>query len=433
MSRPRSGRGTGQRVLSRHFCGPESIARKERDAMKVVTTKGFATTRSPRHATERAEIEVPISTDPYASVRNSSGARNDRRETIASRPETNSWRLSATLDVRGVTAMQPELYFYEQWLRERHADIQAAGRAARLRLNMTEMPIDAPPSTNTRAQARKERVMRRLLRCGLALVLVMAALPTGDRTAHAADSILTEILRRGTVRIATTVATRPLRFVDENGNLQGYEIDIANRLAKDLGVTIDWIKTDNAGRVAMLQTKQADITISSFTPNLERLKTIGFTDPYATAVLSLLSRTDRKDLGSVADFNRPEVKFAIPPSSTVAKAIATYLPKATVVEVAGFANLIAALDAGQADAVVIPEAMVNWTAKNSGGKYHNAGALGPPEDDAIGFPQGDFVWWMWLNRFVREINEDGTNYTLWIKWFGDAPMPPFIKPPPKSR
>src|SRR5215510_7502829 len=130
---------------------------------------------------------------------------------------------------------------------------------------MTETPIDAPPSTNTRAvrlteiariflkiggygvgimgiilgpQARKERVMRRLLRCGLALVLVIAALPTGDRTAHAADSILTEILRRGTVRIAIAVATRPLRFEDENGNLQGYEIDIANRLAKDLGVTI---------------------------------------------------------------------------------------------------------------------------------------------------------------------------------------------------
>src|ERR1700726_3413772 len=334
---------------------------------------------------------------------------------------------------------------------------------------MTEMPIDAPPSTNTPAvrlteiartflkigamsyggpaimgitqsevqenrggiakeefvqacrvgpQARKERVMR--------------ALPTGDRTAHAADSILTEILRRGTVRIAIAVAAPPLRFEDENGNLQGYEIDIANRLAKDLGVTIDWIKTNAAGRVAMLQTKQADITIASFTPNLERLKTIGFTDPYSTAVLSLLSRTDRKDLGSVADFNRPEVKFAIPRGSTVAKAIATYTPKATVVEFSGFADVIAALYAGQADAMAIPEAMVNWIAKNSGGKYHNAGALGPPEDEAIGFPQGDFVWWLWLNRFVREINEDGTNYTLWIKWFGDAPMPPFIKPPPKS-
>src|SRR5215471_7351544 len=224
---------------------------------------------------------------------------------------------------------------------------------------MTEMPIDAPPSTNTRAvrlteiartflkiggisygvgimgtmlgpQARKERVMRRLLRCGLALVLVMAALPTGDRTAHAADSILTEILRRGTVRIALAVVVPPLRFEDENGNLQGYEIDIANRLAKDLGVTIDWIKTNGVGRVAVLQTKQADITIASFTPTLELLKTIGFTDPYSTAVISLLSRTDRKDLCSVADFNRPEVKFAVPRGTTMATAIATYTPKATV-------------------------------------------------------------------------------------------------------
>ena len=332
---------------------------------------------------------------------------------------------------------------------------------------MTEMPIDAPPSTNTRAvrlteiariflkigamsygvgimgimlgpQARKERVMRRLLRCGLALVLVMAALPTGDRTAHAADSILTEILRRGTVRIALVVVVPPLRFEDENGNLQGYEIDIANRLAKDLGVTIDWIKTNAAGRVAVLQTRQADITIGSFTPNLERLKTIGFTDPYSTEVLNLLSRTDRKDLGSVADFNRPEVKFAVPRTSTMAKAIATYTPKATVVDVSTFAEMFAAFEAGQTDAVALPEPMVNWIAKNSGGKYRNVGALEPPrppapgDEAAIGFPQGDFVWWLWLNRFVREINEDGTNYTLWIKWFGDAPMPPFIKPPPKS-
>src|SRR5262249_34902009 len=158
--------------------------------------------------------------------------------------------------------------------------------------------------------------MRRLLRCGLALVLAMAALPPGYRTAHAADSILTEILRRGTVRSATTVATRPLRFVDEDGNLQGYQIDIAHRLAQHLGVPVVSMKTDTAGRVAMLQTKKCDITIASFTPTLERLKTARFTDPYSTAVLSPLRRTDLKDLGSVADFNRPEVKFAIPPSST---------------------------------------------------------------------------------------------------------------------
>ena len=274
--------------------------------------------------------------------------------------------------------------------------------------------------------------MKRLLAGVLVLMVVAVELPTGGHRAYAADSILTEVLRRGTVRIATALGAPPTRFEDENGNLQGYDIDIANLLAKNLGVTIEWIKTDTAGRVAMLQTKKADLTIASFTPNLERLKSVGFTDPYLTDVLSLLSRADRKDLDSLAGFNRPEVKIAISRGSTAAKAIATTVPKATVVEFSGIADTVAALDAGQVDAICSGDALVNYTAKNSGGKYRNAGALGPPEDDAIGFPQGDFVWWLWLNRFVREINADGTNYTLWIKWFGDAPMPPFIKPPPKS-
>ena len=274
--------------------------------------------------------------------------------------------------------------------------------------------------------------MRRLLVGVLALMLAVAGSLAGGRVAHAADSILTDVLRRGTVRIAVSLGAPPTRFEDENGNLQGYDIDIANLLAKDLGVTIEWIKTDTAGRVAMLQTKKADITIAAFTPNLERLKSIGFTDPYLTDVLSLLSRTDRKDLATLADFNRPEVKIAIPRGSTAAKAIATFAPKAAIVEFSGNADTIAALEAGQVDAMCSGDALVNWTAKNSEGKYRNAAALGPPEDDAIGFPQGDFVWWLWLNRFVREINEDGTNYTLWVKWFGDAPMPSFIKPPPKS-
>ena len=250
--------------------------------------------------------------------------------------------------------------------------------------------------------------------------------------AHAADSILTDVLRRGTVRIAISTGNPPTRFEDENGSLQGYDIDIANYLAKQLGVTIEFIRTDTAGRVAMLQSKKADITIASFTPNLERLKSVGFTDPYLTDVLTLMSRADRKDLGSLADFDRSEVKVAIPRGSTAAKALAKYVPKATVVEFSGTADIVSAIDAGQVDAICSGDALVNWTVKNSGGKYRNAASLGPPEDDAIGFPQGDFVWWLWLNRFVREINEDGTNYTFWVKWYGEVPPPPFVKPPQKS-
>ena len=89
--------------------------------------------------------------------------------------------------------------------------------------------------------------MRRLKGGVLALMLAITELLAGGRGAHAADSILTEVLRRGTVRIAITAGAPPTRFEDEKGNLQGYDIDIANYLAKQLGVTIDYIRTDTAG------------------------------------------------------------------------------------------------------------------------------------------------------------------------------------------
>ena len=255
----------------------------------------------------------------------------------------------------------------------------------------------------------------------------------GARPAAAADSVLNDVLRRGTVRIAVNTGNEPRQFADENGNLQGYDIDIAGELAKQLGVTIDFIRTDVAGRVAMLQSHKADLTIATFTPTLDRLKTVAFTDPYTTDVLTLMTRTDRKDLASLKDFDKPEVKIALGRGSTAAKALAQYVPRATIVELPGLADIVQAIDARQVDATCSNDGLVNWTVKRSNGKYRAAAALGEAEDDSIGLPQGDFVWWVWLNHFVHQINTDGTNYTLWAKWFGDSPPPTFVRPPPKTR
>jgi polar amino acid transport system substrate-binding protein len=269
--------------------------------------------------------------------------------------------------------------------------------------------------------------MKRLLGALIALAVLIAVTP-----AQAADSILNDILRRGSIRIAVNTGNEPRQFADENGNLQGYDIDIANELAKQLGVTAEFVRTDVAGRVAMLQSHKADVTIATFTPNLERMKTVGFTDPYTTDVLTLMTRGDRKDLAALKDFDKPEIKIALGRGSTAAKALAKYVPKATIVEFPGLADIVSAIDANQVDGTCSNDGLVNWTVKKSNGKYRAAATLGEPEDDSIGLPQGDFVWWMWLNHFVHQINDDGTNYTFWHKWFGDVAAPAFVKPPPKS-
>ncbi|HUK07396.1 MAG TPA: transporter substrate-binding domain-containing protein [Stellaceae bacterium] len=266
----------------------------------------------------------------------------------------------------------------------------------------------------------------------LSIIAAVFALLAAWQPVRAADSILNDVLQRGTVRIAVNTGNEPRQFVDESGNLQGYDIDIANEIGKQLGVKVEFIRTDVAGRVAMLQSHKADITVATFTPTLDRLKTVAFTDAYTTDVLMLMTRTNRTDLNSLKDFDKPEIKIALGRGSTAAKALAKYVPHATVVELPGLADIVQALDAGQIDATCSNDGLVSWTVKKSDGKYKAISeTLGAPEDDSIGLPQGDFVWWMWLNQFVHQINEDGTNYTLWVKWFGTQP-PSFVKPPPKG-
>src|SRR5260370_34794568 len=97
-----------------------------------------------------------------------------------------------------------------------------------------------------------------------------------------------------------------------------------------------------------------------------------------------MSRTDRKDFGSLADFDKPELKVAIPRGSTAAKAVAKYTPKATIVEFSGTDDIVSAIDAGQVDAICTGDALANWMVKNSVGGSHHTSLLGAAVEQAIG-------------------------------------------------
>jgi hypothetical protein len=49
--------------------------------------------------------------------------------------------------------------------------------------------------------------------------------------------------------------------------------------------------------------------------------------------------------------------------------------------------------------------------------------IDPPYDTAItgiGLPQGDFRWWLWLDRWVDNFNFTGANEAIWVKYVGGA-------------
>lgn len=264
------------------------------------------------------------------------------------------------------------------------------------------------------------------------VIALVVALLAGACQASAAPtkSILAQVLERGTLRVGTITGNAPFESLDSNNQLVGYDIDIANKLAESLGVKVEFVQTDVAGRVTVLQSGKADITVGSFTRTGKRSQVISFTDPINLEYVALLAAANRPET-TVQDFNKSGVKIAVATGGTQSDAVASGLPQATAVQVPGIADEVAAVSSGKADAAALANTQLGELMKANPGTFKVIdGSLTGFQEDAIGVPQNDFTWWLYVNQFVHDINSDGTTYTLYQKWFGEGTSPgPFSKPP----
>src|SRR5947209_20114090 len=112
---------------------------------------------------------------------------------------------------------------------------------------------------------------KRLLPALFALAALAAAPPS---RAYNLDSIMAAKV----IKVAVPQDFAPFGFAGLDLKPQGYDIDMANLIAKSLGVRAEIIPVTSANRIAYLQTHKADIVISSLGKNPEREKVIEFSD-----------------------------------------------------------------------------------------------------------------------------------------------------------
>lgn len=101
-----------------------------------------------------------------------------------------------------------------------------------------------------------------------------------------------EIKESGILKIGVFSDKNPFGYVDENGEIQGYDVVFAKRLAKDLLGSEDKIEfeyLDAANRIEYLQSNKIDITLANFTVTEDRAKEVDFTLPYMKVALGVVS------------------------------------------------------------------------------------------------------------------------------------------------
>ena len=103
---------------------------------------------------------------------------------------------------------------------------------------------------------------------------------------------LDEIKADGTIKIGVFSDKHPFGYVDEGGEYAGYDIELANRLAQDLGVNVEFVSTEAANRVEYLETGKVDLILANFTVTEERAQKVDFADPYMNVALGVVSPND---------------------------------------------------------------------------------------------------------------------------------------------
>ncbi len=239
----------------------------------------------------------------------------------------------------------------------------------------------------------------------MALVLVMAL----GLFAGCSNETSGMTIESGKLIMSTNASFPPYEYTDDNGNFIGIDIEVAQAIAKKLGLEL---VIDNMGFTAALEAAQSgksDMVMAGVTVNADRLKVMDFSDSYATGIQVVIVKED-SSIASIDDLNGKKIGTQL---GTTGYIFCSDTPENGGYgedAVVGYDNGITAVQAlinGKVDCVVIDKAPAEaFVAANPGLKIlETEYAL---EDYAIGFAKGNTELKDAVNKALSELIADGT-------------------------
>lgn len=211
---------------------------------------------------------------------------------------------------------------------------------------------------------------------------------------------------------------RPFEYKNEQGKFTGFDVELFDAVAKDIGIDYKWQTMDFNGIIPGLQSKNLDAAIAAITIKSDREKVVDFSYPYYDAGLVMLVRADNTDIKTFEDLKGKAV------ATKLATTSADYLKAQGIKEIKLFPNtdnLFMELLTKNVDAVFFDSPPLMYYAQNQGkGKVKVVGPLYQGQSYGIAFPQGSELREK-VTISILKMKEDGSYDELYKKWFGTTP------------
>jgi polar amino acid transport system substrate-binding protein len=231
-----------------------------------------------------------------------------------------------------------------------------------------------------------------------------------------AQSALEDVMKAKKITIAIPTDFPPYGFVGTDLKPQGLDIDMANYIAAKMGVAIELAPVTSANRIAYLQTKKADLVISTLGKNAERERVIDFTAAYSPFFQAVFApkATSLKTFADLAGKSIAVTRGAIEDQE-----LSKLAPSSADIKRFEDNNAtVSAFVSGQVAAIATGASVAgNMMAKNPqlGTEYK---LLLKDSPNYIGVGKGEDKLRLKVNEIINEGKKNGDIDKIAVKWLG---------------
>lgn len=253
----------------------------------------------------------------------------------------------------------------------------------------------------------------------LTALAAAAAIMTGCSGKESSSEAGGDSQEQEVLTVAMELAYPPFETKDEQGNPSGVSVDFMKDFGEYIGKEIRIENISFDGLIPSLQTGKADMVMSSMTITEERKETVDFSEPYANALLAVLTNKDSQ-ITSVDDLNQEGKKVAVKTGSTGYLYAQEHLKNAEIIALQDESACVMEVSQGKPDGFIYDQLTIyrNWQ-----NNLDTTNAVFIPFQDVepwgIAVKKGNTELLDQLNEFIETYREDGGFEELTEKYLSE--------------
>lgn len=238
--------------------------------------------------------------------------------------------------------------------------------------------------------------------------------PEAAAEVEGGDTLLAEIQERGVLRMGTASGYSPYEFTvlrDGQNEVVGIDVFLGEYIADQLGVELEVVDMEFGSLVASLETGGIDMIIAGMGATEERDQSIDFSNAYELSGQSIVIREGEEDeIVDYTSFENGEHTIAVSEATLQEGYVRDFFENPDLLIMRKSGDAIAALTSGQADGVLLDDAVAGANAaENEGLTVIDSNLDGMVEDQgkSIGIPENQPSLQTAINDILEDVNDQG--------------------------